>query len=443
MASIARDKNGYRRILFVATDGRRPTIRLGKASKRSAEDIKNRVEQLLESIRLNRPMEADLADWVAGLEPPLADKLARAGLIPEPESKETATLGPFLKAHIDGRADLKPSTKIVRGQVINDLTEFFGESRDPRSILPGHADDFKQWLVGRKLAATTIHKRLQIARWFFHAMKRRKLIDENPFDGVKAVAAGIKDRQRFIERADIARVLEACPNHHWRTIVALCRFAGLRCPSEVLSLRWRDIDWEAGRMVVASPKTEHHVGKANREVPIFAELRPVLAEAFELATDGAEYVVDEKFRKGAIGPTGWLNSNLRTTFEKIVRRAGLTPWPRLFQNLRASLETELAGLFPIQGVTEWLGNTPSVALKHYLITTKEHFEKAVRLGVCGMGEAAQKAAQQPAAGARNVPQTESAKNEKTRENPGFAILCDLVQSHSVAAVGFEPTTRGL
>ena len=32
MASIARDKNGCRRILFVAPDGKRPTIRLGKVS---------------------------------------------------------------------------------------------------------------------------------------------------------------------------------------------------------------------------------------------------------------------------------------------------------------------------------------------------------------------------------------------------------------------------
>jgi len=47
MASIAKDKNGCRRILFVAPDGRRPTIRLGKVSQRAAEGVKDRVEQLL------------------------------------------------------------------------------------------------------------------------------------------------------------------------------------------------------------------------------------------------------------------------------------------------------------------------------------------------------------------------------------------------------------
>ena len=67
-------------------------------------------------------------------------------------------------------------------------------------------------------------------------MRRRKLIVENPFDGVSALATGIEDRQRFITRDEIARVLDACPDQHWRCIVALARFGALRCPSEVLSL---------------------------------------------------------------------------------------------------------------------------------------------------------------------------------------------------------------
>lgn len=68
MASIARDKNGTRRILFVTPDGKRPTIRLGKVSQRTAEGIKYRVEQLLESLQFNRSMDADLAAWVQGLD---------------------------------------------------------------------------------------------------------------------------------------------------------------------------------------------------------------------------------------------------------------------------------------------------------------------------------------------------------------------------------------
>lgn len=459
MASIANDPGGRRRILFVNAKGERKAIRLGKVSQRSAEGVKYRVEQLLEAIMFKRPMEADLIQWVADLEPPLAKKLASVGLIPSREPEAAATLGPFLKAYINGRADLKPATKIVRGQVIRDLTEFFGESCALRTIAPGHADDFKQWLVARKLAPTTIHKRLQSARSFFHAMLRRKLIGENPFDGVKAAATGIKDRQRFVTREEIGRVLEACPDHHWRAIVALSRFGGLRCPSEVLSLRWQDVDWDASRIVVQSPKTEHHAGKASRVIPLFPELRPILAEALYLAPDGAEFVVDAKFRKAAMGPAGWMNANLRTTFEKIVRRAGLQSWPRLFHNLRASRETELVEAYPVQVVTSWLGNTPSVAMRHYLMTTDEHYDAAVKgdksatepATLKAAQNAAHKAAQHAHAENRGESHESSSAHKKAPALQGLTRIlatCDqtplsAAKSLEMAGTGFEPATSRL
>lgn len=77
-------------------------------------------------------------------------------------------------------------------------------------------------------------------------------------------------------------------------------------------------------------------------VPIFPELLHWLREDWEYAPAGAVYVVDEKIRKSATGPNGWRNCNLRQQFERIVERAGLKRWPRLFHNLRSSRQTELA-----------------------------------------------------------------------------------------------------
>ena len=45
--------------------------------------------------------------------------------------------------------------------------------------------------------------------------------------------------------------------------------------------------------------------------------------------------------------------------------------------MRASRETELAqDGFPIHTVTAWLGNTPRIALKHYLTVTDDDFDRA-------------------------------------------------------------------
>lgn len=161
---------------------------------------------------------------------------------------------------------------------------------------------------------------------FFGLAVKAKYIPENPFAEVKGKSYTPSDRQYYLTEADTRRLLEAA-NPTWRTIIALCRFAGLRCPSEVLSLRWEDVNLADGRMVVTSPKTEHMQGKGSRVVPVFAVLRPYLEEAYELAEPGEEYVVGGKtgatFRANSHGPNGWRNTNLRTTFEKIVRRAGL------------------------------------------------------------------------------------------------------------------------
>ncbi|HUT45260.1 MAG TPA: hypothetical protein VMX36_03205 [Sedimentisphaerales bacterium] len=47
MASVIRDPNSRKRIQFVAGDGSRKTIRLGKATMRQAEAIKPKIEQLV------------------------------------------------------------------------------------------------------------------------------------------------------------------------------------------------------------------------------------------------------------------------------------------------------------------------------------------------------------------------------------------------------------
>ena len=44
MATIGNDPNGFKRILFVAPDGKRKTIRLGKATMKQATAFKVKVE---------------------------------------------------------------------------------------------------------------------------------------------------------------------------------------------------------------------------------------------------------------------------------------------------------------------------------------------------------------------------------------------------------------
>jgi hypothetical protein len=81
MASIANDPNGRRRILFVAPDESRKTIRLGKCDRKSAEAIARHVEALLAAKIGGQPVPRDTAAWLANIGVALRDKLAAVGLV--------------------------------------------------------------------------------------------------------------------------------------------------------------------------------------------------------------------------------------------------------------------------------------------------------------------------------------------------------------------------
>ena len=192
-------------------------------------------------------------------------------------------------------------------------------------------------------------------------------------------------------------------------------------------------------MTVISPKTEG-CGQGSRVVPMFERLRPHLEEAWDMAKEGQTHIIPEDlYLPAAHGPRGWVNCNLRTTFQKIVERSGLEPWPRLFHNLRASCESDLAREYPITTVCKWLGNTVAIAARHYVQVTDEEFQRAAQGKKNTKDRALQNALQ-------NTPETARTNPHKKSKTPAFPgknealLTCTDVQ---VAAQGFEPRTRGL
>lgn len=176
-------------------------------------------------------------------------------------------------------------------------------------------------------------------------------------------------------------------------------------------------------------------------MPLFSELRPLLLEVFAQAEEGTEYVIT-RYRS--------LNANLRTQFERIIRKAGLTPWPRLFHNLRATRQTELNERFPGHVVCAWIGNTEKVAQNHYLQVTDAHFTQALSPTPASSPTsqqpaegAAQNPAQQPAETSRIDSQRVGVGGENTPCFQGDSALCETVQNGGIAATGLEPVTRGL
>ena len=419
MASISYNKNnGHRMIQFTSADGKRKTIRLGKCSERQAERLKEHVENLAESLFTGQAVEDETRRWVIKLDTAMTDRLARVGLV---RRWERATLQAFIDGYIESRTDVKPWTTKKYRSTRHVLIKFFGKNKSLRDITPGDADEWRLHLLNKGLAENTVRKHTAVVKLFFNAAVRKHLIPTNPFAELKATIQPNPSRFYFITREEADKVLEACPDAEWRLIFALSRYGGLRCPSEHLGLRWGDIDWERERINVRSPKTEHHAGRESRVIPLFPELKPYLEEAFELAEPGTEFVIT-RYRDA--------KSNLRTQLQRIIRRAGLEPWPKLFQNLRSTRQTELEETFPSHVVCEWIGNSRAVAAKHYLQVTEDHFLKAL-----------QNALQQRPAMRRNDSKTDIDANGKTTELRSYATNGECLPLCQVAEAGLELAHR--
>jgi integrase len=370
MSSISTDQQGNRRILFVDPGGNRRTLYLGPMPKKAVETIQVRVDELLAAQLANTAIGQETAAWLGKLDARLRKKLEKAGLAELADRAAPKPLRRFIDDYLETRKDITLGTRQNYLQAKRYLVEFFGADRLITKITEGDAEELKVWLTSVKgLAENTARKWISCSKTYFGYAVKKRMIHTNPMAKLKSRSFAVKDRRVFISKEDSERVLAACPDAEWRLIFALSRYGGLRCPSELLELRWADVNWDAERFEVHSPKTKRHEGHESRWVPLFPELRPHFEAAREAAEPGSEYVVN-RYRSAT--------QNLRTQLHRIIRRAGLTPWPKPFQNLRSTRETELGETFPIQAVCAWIGNSEAVARDHYLQVTEAHFQRAVQ-----------------------------------------------------------------
>lgn len=390
MASVTKDAKGWR-VRFYASDNNLRTIRPGKVNKATAQQIGRHVDNLVARLASNGILEKQTAHWLGGIGEPLRKKLERAGLVepvepvaPEPEQKPSVTLAAFLEDHIDhgrtshGKAASESTVAKWRStqRFLNE--QFPGRTLD--SITPEDAHQFRVWLDKRKIRQTTSPrkgepmaengKRKHIAncKAFFNAAKRRGLIAVNPFENQVSSTGANRQRDHYITPEDTQKILNACPDAQWRLLVALWRLAGLR-KMEVFNLTWGNVLWDAGKLLVRSTKTQHVEGCEMRYVPI-RDVRPYLEDAFR-ATGKARLSADEpiitRFSKS--------NSNLDKPFRLIVEKAGLIPWPKLFQNLRASCETQwLKEGGRADLVANWIGHSVKVQNRNYVQQTDDDIE---------------------------------------------------------------------
>jgi integrase len=441
MASIAWDgKDGDCARIVFREAGRQKSLRLGRCTRRTAQNALIGFERVLESRRTGSTTHPDGVRWLESIDDQVHARVARLGYAEPRRGAEAVTLGALLD-RFEATASVKASTRAAYKQTLDSLRAVLGSETAVHSITAQDADRWRKEIAEPRhvrdargiertqcLAPATVAKRVHVARSVFRRAVRWALVATSPFEHLRAGKQSNPARSYYITRETIRAVIAECPDAEWRAIVGLARLAGLRCPSEVRALRWGDVNWERSSLVVRSDKTD-----SVRVVPIDSELLPLLQDLFDEAEPGAEALAPRFRRRNASG-------NLRTTFEKFIARAGLKPWPRLFHNLRASCATEWVSQYPNHEVARWLGHSPMIAAQHYLQPRDEYFEMAT--GRKRSPEAAAKPATIPAT---HTLTSDATRNYAERVSPGECaslvvggFACDRVESVGMGGEGFEP-----
>ncbi|MCH2131875.1 MAG: site-specific integrase [Pirellulaceae bacterium] len=368
MASVETLPNGRRKVRFRDYRGNERALAVGKIPKRAAESAAKHIQGLVNAKIGGLPPEPDHMKWAADQKPRIVDYLAGLELIPprvatepEPEPDPVPMLGAWFDQYINGRRKIADSTKTTWKRAKRLAVNHFGNDRPIDQITIADALEWFEKMQDTH-AENTARKMIGITRQVFRRAVKAELITNNPFnDDELPVTIGAKEKQ-YIELSVIADLVKVLPSTEWKAVVVLARVAGLRTPSEPSSLKWCDIDWENNRMAVQDLKR-----KKTKSIPLFPDVRKVLEDLLEV-TGGGEYVLRALREK---------SGNWGTPPEKMMTRAGIKPWPALFNSLRSSASIDVEREYGSTAENEWIGHSEHVSLKHYRRTTETDYAAAV------------------------------------------------------------------
>lgn len=280
--------------------------------------------------------------------------------------RQTYLVGPEYR---DGRkiAGLRSSYDLEKRLKV--LRDYFG-ARKLRSITHGDLQHYKAHrlktpvVVGRNTRGTekegrprerersiaTVNRELSFMRRILNVACSHGWIPRNPFEqGEPLIRPGDeKPRERILTREEEERLLSCCVNEreHLRPIIICALDTGMR-RSEMFTLAWHDVDFEAGLITIRAFNTKT---MRERQVAMTERLKAALAPL-------ARHARPQDLVFG-------IKTNVKTAFNNAKKNAGL---PDLrFHDLRHTHATRLvAAQMPLPEVGRVLGHTqPSTTYRY-------------------------------------------------------------------------------
>lgn len=242
------------------------------------------------------------------------------------------------------------------------LSEFFGEDNTISEITPSKIEEFKTYLTKTQKRSKATFNRYYacLSKAFNDIIIDKKLNIQNPCRAVKKLK---EDNQitRYLTKDEEERLMAEIPAY-MNPIVVCALSTGLRL-SNVLNLKWEQIDFEANFIEVLR---QHNKGHKKIQLPISKKLKEV-------------------FEKIGIKKTGYVFISYRTNtkfkkidngFKEACNRAKVENFR--FHDLRHTVATRLvANGLDLGTVRDYLGHSSFAMTQRYAHPTPENMLKAV------------------------------------------------------------------
>lgn len=253
------------------------------------------------------------------------------------------------------------------------LLPCFGNS-SLKDIVPQMIDKYKAKRVREGASNKTVNHELGCLSHIMKMAIRWRYAEHNPVSSVEKMR--VPERSPlYLSLEEIDRLLEACKGSHIYPIIMTAIHTGLR-KSELLTLRWSDIDFDQG-MITVQPKKDWHTKNYK---PRTAFMTPALHETLlehqrqqtELGVK-SEYVFTYQGKRIKHG----IDDSLATA----VKKAGLEKGGSKKVTLHVLRHTfasqlALAGV-PLRDIQELMGHQSFQTTLQYAHLSEEHVKKQV------------------------------------------------------------------
>lgn len=269
-----------------------------------------------------------------------------------------------------GSGDVKPNT-------IRDYRSYVRVHIEPhfrtRPIRDISIADIERFIAAQRenkgLSSSTVSNHVNFLHAVFAHAMRHEIITRNPVAlAKKPRVRGLRREFTFLTVEEVGKVLDAYPLDYLtrldRAVVLTAAMTGLR-QGELIALRWRDIDFERGRLAVRASISRGVAGAPKsagsvRTVPLARRVSLVLEEHRKRTSYGADS--DLVFCHPHTG-NPYDPSKMRERFYGAMDRAGLGEKVGLggggitFHSLRHTFGTQMASVgAPLVAIKEWMGH---------------------------------------------------------------------------------------